>query len=159
MAYGRNLKAYNRTKLEAELLVASPHRVTQMLFEGLIERMNQAKGFMETGDNAGRATCLGKAIGILNGLQGAVDPSYDEELGHRIIDLYEYMKNRLNDANSNNEVAPIDEVIRLITPIKEAWDNIPEDVREEQNEAINKKFGEVDAAQQESNRKGFAYQG
>ena len=33
--YGRNLKAYNRTKLEAELLVASPHRVTQMLFEGL----------------------------------------------------------------------------------------------------------------------------
>ena len=32
--YGRNLKAYNRTKLEAELLVASPHRVTQMLFEG-----------------------------------------------------------------------------------------------------------------------------
>lgn len=159
MAYGRNLKAYNRTKLEAELLVASPHRVTQMLFEGLIERMNQAKGYMEGGDNANRATCIGKAIGILNGLQGAVDPSYDEELGNRIIDLYEYMKSRLNDANSLNDPAPIDEVIRLITPIKEAWDNIPEDIREEQNEAINKKFGEVDAAQQESNRKGFAYQG
>ena len=137
--YGRNLKAYNRTKLEAELLVASPHRVTQMLFEGK------------------KSTFIGKAIGIINGLQGSVDPSYDPELGERIIGLYEYMKDRLNDANINNDVAPINEVIKLITPIKEAWDQIPEDIRDEQNTAITKKFEEIDAAQRERNRKGFAF--
>ena len=42
--YGRNLKAYRRTSLEAELSVATPHRVIQMLFNGLIERLSQAKG-------------------------------------------------------------------------------------------------------------------
>ena len=153
--YGRNLKAYNRTKLEAELL--SPHRVTQMLFEGLIERLNQAKGYIETNDFAKKSTFIGKAIGIINGLQGSVDPSYDPELGERIIGLYEYMKDRLNDANINNDVAPINEVIKLITPIKEAWDQIPEDIRDEQNTAITKKFEEIDAAQRERNRKGFAF--
>ncbi len=155
--YGRNLKAYNRTKLEAELLVASPHRVTQMLFEGLIERLNQAKGFIETKDYAKKSTFIGKAMGILNGLQGSVDPSYDPELGERIIGLYEYMKDRLNDANVNNDAEPINEVIKLITPIKEAWDQIPEDIREEQNLNITKKFEEMDAAQRERNSKGFAY--
>lgn len=157
MAYGRNLKAYNRTKLEAEILVASPHRITQMLFEGLIERLNQAKGYIELSDYAKKADYISKAMGILNGLQGAVDTSYDEELGARIIGLYEYMKDRLNDANTSNEIEPIDEVIRLITPIKEAWDNIPEEVREEQNIAITKKYEEIDAAQRERNRKGYAF--
>ncbi len=157
--YGRNLKAYNRTKLEAELLVASPYRITQMLFEGFIERVNQAKGYMESRDYEKKSKFIGKAIGILNGLQGAVDPSYNEELGNRIIGLYEYMKNRLNDANIENSVEALDEVIRLITPIKEAWDQIPEEVREEQNKAITEKFESIDAAQKESNRQGFAYQG
>lgn len=155
--YGRNLKAYNRTKLEAELLVASPHRVTQMLFEGLIERLNQAKGHIETRDPAKKAEFIGKAMGILNGLQGAVDPSYDPELGNRIIGLYDYMKDRLNDANINDDIGAIDEIIRLITPIKEAWDNIPDDIKEEQNKAITDKFESIDEQQRERNRKGYAY--
>ena len=155
--YGRNLKAYNRTKLEAELLVASPHRVTQMLLEGLIERLNQAKGHIETRDPAKKAEFIGKAMGILNGLQGAVDPSYDPELGNRIIGLYDYMKDRLNDANINDDIGAIDEIIRLITPIKEAWDNIPDDIKEEQNKAITEKFESIDEQQRERNRKGYAY--
>lgn len=155
--YGRNLKAYNRTKLEAELLVASPHRITQMLFEGLIERLNQAKGYIDTGDFAKKADFISKAMGILNGLQGAVDVSYDEELGNRIIGLYDYMKERLNDANTTNTTEPIDEIIRLITPIKEAWDNIPDDIKDEQNAAIAKKHEEIDAIQRERNRKGYAF--
>lgn len=158
MAYGRNLKAYNRTKLEAELLVATPYRVTQMLFEGLIERLSQAKGYIETGDLAKKADFISKAMGIINGLQGAVDPSYDEELGARIIGLYDYMKIRLNDANATNSTEPIDEVIKLITPIKEAWDQIPVEIQDEQNIAITKKHEEFDAAQRERNRKGFAYE-
>lgn len=155
--YGRNLKAYNRTKLEAEILVASPHRITQMLFEGLIERLNQAKGYIEIGDFAKKAEFISKAMGILNGLQGAVDTSYDEELGNRIIGLYDYMKERLNDANTSNSTEPIDEIIRLITPIKEAWDNIPDDIKDEQNAAIAKKHEEIDSIQRERNRKGYAF--
>lgn len=155
--YGRNLKAYNRTKIEAEINVASPYRVTQMLFDGLIERLNQAKGYMASGDMASKAIYLSKAQGILNGLQSAIDPSYDEELGFRIISLYEYFKLKLTEANTNNDPAPIDEVLRMFTPIKEAWDNIPPEIRDEQNAVILKKFEEIDAKQRESNRRGFAF--
>ncbi len=155
--YGRNIKAYNRTKLEAEMLVATPYRITQMLFEGLIERINQAKGYVQSNDPANRAKFISKAVGILNGLQGAIDPSYDEELGNRIIGLYEYMKSRLNEANITNDTAPLDEVIKLITPIKEAWDQIPEEIRDEQNRVIMDKLKAQDDAQRESNRQGYAF--
>ena len=60
--YGRNLKAYNRTKLEAELLVASPYRITQMLFEGFIERVNQAKGYMQSNDLALKANYITRPL-------------------------------------------------------------------------------------------------
>ena len=155
--YGRNIKAYNRTKLEAEMLVATPYRITQMLFEGLIERINQAKRYMQSNDPANRAKFISKAVGILNGLQGAIDPTYDEELGNRIIGLYEYMKNRLNEANITNDTAPLDEVIKLITPIKEAWDQIPEEIRDEQNRVIMDKLKAQDDAQRDSNRQGYAF--
>jgi len=59
--YGRNLKAYKRTNLEAELSVADPHRIIQMMYEGLIERLSQAKGAIFRNDfeykEIGRASC------------------------------------------------------------------------------------------------------
>ena len=40
--YGRNLKAYQKTNINAELSVADPYVVTKMLFQGLNDRMAQA---------------------------------------------------------------------------------------------------------------------
>lgn len=53
--YGRNLRAYQKTNLEAELSVADPHRIVQMMFEGLIERQAQIKGAIERKDYAYKA--------------------------------------------------------------------------------------------------------
>ena len=141
--YGRYMKAYRKTDVEAEISVANPHRVVQMLFEGLLDRLAQAKGAILRKDYGYKSERISKAIGIINGLQMSIDPSYDEEAGRRLIDLYEYMKERLNEASVNLDVAPIDEVISLVTPIKEAWDNIPEEERERVNEIIEKKQGKI----------------
>ena len=45
--YGRNLKAYKTTNLEAEISVADPHRIISMMYDGLFERIAQAKGAIE----------------------------------------------------------------------------------------------------------------
>ena len=47
--YGRNLKAYQRTNVNAEISVADPYYVTKMLFQGAYERMAQAKGAISLG--------------------------------------------------------------------------------------------------------------
>ena len=127
--YGRNLKAYKRTNLEAELSVADPHRIIQMMYDGLIERLSQAKGAILRNDFEYKANRLDKAIGIINGLQTALDKRGNPELFDRMYALYDYMKQRLLDASSNMDVEPLDEVGRLMLTIKSGWDSIPLDDR------------------------------
>ncbi|MBQ9274593.1 MAG: flagellar export chaperone FliS [Succinivibrio sp.] len=134
--YGRNLRAYKKTNLEAELSVADPHRIIQMMFEGLLQRLSQAKGAIERKDFAYKSDRISKAVGIINGLQMSLDRSKDPELGDRMSALYTYMKERLNVATTTLETAPIDEVIKLVMPIKQAWDSIPENIKQETNAKI-----------------------
>ena len=131
--YGRNLKAYKRTNLEAELSVADPHRVIQMMFEGLIERLSQAKGAILRHDYEYKANRISKAVGIINGLQSSLDRTSNPDLGERMFALYNYMKELLGKASTSLEMQPIDECIELILPIKKAWDSIPKDVKEKVN--------------------------
>ena len=134
--YGRNLKAYKKTNLEAELSVADPHRVIQMMYEGLIERLSQAKGAIMRPDYEYKADRISKAVGIINGLQSALDNRSNPELGQRMFALYDYMKELLTKASVSLDTAPIDEVINLILPIKQAWDQIPQDIKEKTNQQI-----------------------
>ena len=134
--YGRNLKAYKKTNLEAELSVADPHRVIQMMYEGLIERLSEAKGAIMRHDYEYKADRISKAVGIINGLQSALDNRSNPELGQRMFALYDYMKELLTKASVSLDTAPIDEVINLILPIKQAWDQIPQDIKEKTNQQI-----------------------
>ena len=123
--YNRNLKAYKTTRLDAEMAVADPHRVIQMLMQGLLERLAQAKGAIDRRDYSAKSTSISKAMAIINGLQDSLDLSYGQ-IPQDLYALYDYMKERLMDASRNMDCGPIDEVANLIITIKSAWDNIPE---------------------------------
>ena len=123
--YNRNLKAYKTTSLDAEMAVADPHRVIQMLMQGLLERLAQAKGAIERRDYSAKSTSISKATAIINGLQDSLDLSYGQ-IPQDLYALYDYMKDRLMDASRNMTCEPIDEVANLIITIKSAWDNIPD---------------------------------
>lgn len=123
--YNRNLKAYKSTSLDAEMAVADPHRVIQMLMQGLLERLAHAKGAIERRDYAAKSTSISKAMAIINGLQDSLDLSYGQ-VPQDLFELYAYMKDRLMDASRDMAVEPIDEVANLMIIIKSAWDQIPE---------------------------------
>lgn len=123
--YNRNLKAYKTTSLDAELAVADPHRVIQMLMQGGLERLAQAKGAIERRDFSGKSTAISKAMAIINGLQDSLDLSYGQ-IPQDLYALYDYMKDRLMDASKNMDCEAIDEVANLMITIKSAWDNIPD---------------------------------
>ena len=119
----RNLKAYKSTSLDAELAVADPHRVIQMLMQGVLERVAQAKGAIERRDYEAKAYAISKAMAIINGLQDSLDLSHGQ-VPQDMLALYLYMKDRLTDASTQMDVAALDEVTNLMTTIKSAWDQI-----------------------------------
>ena len=122
----RALRQYQKVNSHAQVSEASPHRLVQMLMEGGLDRMAQAKGALSRGDIAQKGLMLGKAIEIISGLRDGLEPekAEDPEAIQRLDALYNYMGNRLVEANQVNDAEMIDEVARLLITVKTGWDAI-----------------------------------
>ncbi|MGE6147855.1 flagellar export chaperone FliS [Aeromonas media] len=128
--YRKNIKAYTTQNLQAEMAVADPYRVIQLMMQGCIERLAQSKGAIERRDFEGKSVAISKCMALINGLQDSLDFSYGK-IPEDLFALYEYMKQRLLDASRNMDVVPLDEISQLMLTIKSGWDAIPVEEREQ----------------------------
>jgi flagellar protein FliS len=124
--YHKNLKAYKSNNAEAEMSVADPHRVIQMMMQGLLERLAQAKGAIDRRDYEAKSNLISKSMAIINGLQDSLDLSQGQ-IAVDLAALYIYMNERLVDASRNMDKTCIDEVANLLITIKSGWDQISDE--------------------------------
>lgn len=129
--YGRNIRAYQKTTVNAEISVADPYYVTKLLYQGLFERLAQAKGAIERGDLALKAKKLSTATAILENLRSTLDFSQSKTIAQGLYDIYSYMIDQVAEASLNLMTQPIDNAIRALMPIKKAWDSIPVTAQQE----------------------------
>ena len=124
----RALRQYQKVNSHAQISEATPHRLVQLLMEGALDRMAQAKGAIARGDVAQKGLMLGKAADIIGGLREGLDKDKapDPAEIQRLDDLYDYMVRRLTQANLHSDVEMIDEVARLMITVKSGWDAIAE---------------------------------
>lgn len=122
----RALRQYQKVNSHAQVSEASPHRLIQMLMEGGLERLAQAKGAMARGDIPQKCLLMSKAIDIITGLRQGLDEDKAEDPAaiQRLASLYDYMNTRLAQANVSNDPEIIDEVARLLITVKTGWDAI-----------------------------------
>lgn len=127
--YNKNIQAYKTNTLEADLSVADPHRVIQLMMQGILERLALAKGAIDRKDYEKKSDTISAAMALINGLQDSLDLS-EGKISEDLYALYSYMKDRLLDASKNLDKNAIDEVANLIITIKSAWDQIPEEEKQ-----------------------------
>lgn len=118
------MKQYQTVNVNAQVTEADPHRLIQMLLEGGLQRIAQAKGAIEYGNIALKGELIGKATGIIGGLRDAVDTQKGGEIASNLDNLYAFMQQRLSQANLHNDPAMLEEVAQLLREIKEGWDGI-----------------------------------
>ena len=118
------MRQYQSVNTQARAIEADPHRLIQMLIEGGLTRLAQARGAMERGQTALKGELIGKAIGIVGGLRQGLDIEKGGELAANLDSLYEYMTTRLMEANLKNDVAIIEEIAQLLREVKSGWDAI-----------------------------------
>ncbi len=113
----------------AEASYASPHRLVQMLMAGALDRIMKAKGNVLRNEPEERHKDIQWTITVIDALRGSLDFDQGGEIAVNLDLLYDYMNRRLNDADVNNDAAPLDEVESLLKEIKEAWDAMPDTLR------------------------------
>lgn len=126
------LRQYQKVNGVAQTSEASPHRLVQMLMQGGLDRLAQAKGAIARRDVAQKGILIGKAIDIIGGLREGLDLENHASSLTDLDNLYQYMSRRLIEANVNSDPAIIDEVARLLITVKEGWDAIGDPAAAEQ---------------------------
>ncbi len=128
---GGGIAAYQQVDLETAVQSADPHRLILMLFDGALLAIAQAEVAIEQRNIPKRAAAINKAIAIvIEGLRASLDMEVGGELADRLAALYEYIAERLMQANASNQTAPLKECASLLRTLREAWAEMPEEARQ-----------------------------
>ncbi|MFT6113810.1 MAG: flagellar protein FliS [Oleispira sp.] len=122
--YSTGVNKYRQVGATSEVAGADPHRLIQMLMEGALTRMSQAKGMIETKNYEGKAKLLGRVMDIISTLQSSLDHDQGGDISSNLDRLYDYMNRRLLEASGANDTSMIDEVMSLLLDVKSGWDGI-----------------------------------
>ncbi len=127
----KGINAYRKGNLKQDVANADPHKLTLMLLQGALDRIAYAKGAMERKEFDVKADFISKASAIIMHLRDTLDMDVGGEVAENMFALYNYMIERLSDAHINNNLNILDEVSSLLTPIRDAWVQIPESAKAE----------------------------
>ncbi|WP_418358469.1 MULTISPECIES: flagellar export chaperone FliS [Shewanella] len=122
-----SLQSYRKVSIESEIAVASPHRIIQMMFAGGLERLAQSRYAIEHQNMIDKGIFIGKAIGIINGLNSSLNMDEGGEIAGNLSQLYDFILLKITEANLNNDVKAIDDAMSVLRTLKEGWDAIPQD--------------------------------
>jgi flagellar protein FliS len=119
------VNAYAKVGMETGVVAASPHKLIVMLFDGAVVALNQALLGMRGNDIEAKGKSISKAIMIIDsGLRASLDKKAGGEIAEGLDSLYEYMSARLLTANLKNDTSIVEEVRRLLTELRDAWNAI-----------------------------------
>ena len=117
--------AYRQVGAHSGVESASPHQLIQMLFDGLFQSLNAARGAIERGEVEEKGRHISKAVRILQeGLVMGLDLEKGGELAANLKLLYDYCVAQLTKANLHNNVALVEEVIQVLQPVAQGWKEI-----------------------------------
>ena len=114
--------AYRRVGVETGVSGATPHKLIQMLFDGFVDAVAQARGAMRNRRIEAKGQAISRALGIVeDGLHAALNKDQGGPLAANLAALYGYVAQRLTHANLTNDETALDECIALIDPLRQSW--------------------------------------
>ena len=119
-----SLKKYQQTTKSAAQQ-ASPYQLVAMLFQKLLDNISTAKGAISQKDFAKKGSEISNAIAIIGVLEGSLDFKQGGEVSNNLAALYKFCSEELFTASAENSIEKLDDVIKILLPIKAGWDSIP----------------------------------
>lgn len=114
---------------EMEIKTSSPEKLILLLYDEAIKCLNQAKTKVESKDIEGSNRLLLKTQKIIRELMCSLNLEVGE-ISICLFNLYEYIYQRLIQANIEKNPQIIEEVLSLLKPLREAWIKAMEEVNE-----------------------------
>lgn len=101
------------------VFTATPEELTLMLYDGAIKFMNIGKYNIENNNIAKSHEALMRAQDIIIELNSSLNMEY--EVSTNLRDLYEFIMDKLIDANIHKQIEPIEESLEIVTEMRDTW--------------------------------------
>lgn len=111
---------YKQTQIET----AGQGKLILMLYEGAIRNLKVASEYIGKCKIEPAHNALLKAQDIVQELDLSLNMDAGGDIAQGLRSLYQYMRQRLIEANIKKDMMIINEIIHLLTELKEAWDVI-----------------------------------
>jgi len=112
--------AYQSTSFEA----APPLKILRMLYAGALKFIDQARKMELPADNVQFNDRLQRAEAIVSELRCSLDATQSPELASQLDSLYVYAASQISAGVLDREKAPLDNAHRILSSLKEAWDQL-----------------------------------
>jgi len=106
---------------EVEIKISTPIELVVLLYDVAVASIQKAQEYMAAHNIGGRTRCLNKAMAILTELQANLNFKTGGDIAPSLDRLYRYMKNCIFQANVRQDPAPLKEIVRLLSSLREAW--------------------------------------
>ncbi len=102
----------------------SPYEVISLLFDGALERIDQAQVSLSSGQPTETDALITKVVGIVNGLRCSLDLEKGGEIAENLNNLYEYMDGRLKLAHEDSSGEILQETGKLLAELRDGWEGM-----------------------------------
>ncbi len=116
-----NAQVYNQYK-KATVETASPGRLLLMLYDGAIKNINNAIIAINTKDNNKAHNDIIKTQDIIMELMSTLNMDY--EISKSLYSLYDFLMNRLIEANINKDAKMLEEVAVFVGELRDTWQEV-----------------------------------
>ena len=124
MSYHEAYGSYHAVDLDAQTSRASPVELVLLLTNGLLDELARARAHIVAKRYEQKAASIDKCVEIINGLSSSLDLDQGGETVANLARIYDFCAQHLNGAGIKMEPAMVDEVIRILTTIRQGWQGV-----------------------------------
>jgi len=107
--------------LESLVLSANPLELICILYQHALDSVRDARRHLAARDIVARSKAICQAIGAISELDGSLNHADGGAISRNLGELYQYIRQRLTEANMRQTDAPLAEVESLLATLTEAW--------------------------------------
>ncbi|QPJ65502.1 MAG: flagellar export chaperone FliS [Candidatus Nitrohelix vancouverensis] len=107
-----------------EISTSNQGKLIIMMYEGAIKFSSMALNSMNSNDIAKKSLYIRKTHDIINELSLALDRDKGGDVANKLESLYQFIIRQLTLANIKSDKKALESVIRVLTPLLEAWQQL-----------------------------------